>query len=326
MTKDKRLSIVAVEQKHLSDENKKSKLERKQDARTKFDRLWIDNPSQFNPERNCMERERLNRTLDLLTRHTEIAGKRVVDLGCGKGIIAERLQAKGATVDAVDVSDIALQDLKKSSSLNPVQDFVPFTKLEDGAYSLVLSTELIGYLPKNERRLYFSELARLVQSDGFVICSTGLDIYTDDALQAFVDLFETEFHPIEWTLASHAFLISIINFLKTSEKFGLISKDQNLRQEELRKLKGLKQLWYRLNTSRFIGTIRQCIGYAIKPILTLFEQNRSLMLWLEKMCKLLKSNHGISHVIVIGQRRPLVIPTREELAAVEPKHKRQVWE
>lgn len=331
---DKRLSIVAVEQKSQdSPDRGNSKLNRRQTAQAKFNQLWLDNPNQFDPERNCIERERLKRTLELLKRHVGITGKYAVDLGCGRGTLAKLLKAEGAVVDAVDISNVALKPLKDASvkennpgKINAIEDFVPATKLADDSYDIVLSTELIGYLPKEERRLYFAELSRLVKTDGYVICSTGLDIHTDDALQAFVDLVETEFHPLEWRLSSHAFLISIKNFLKTPENYAKGSKDQNFRQQEIAKRRGFKRYWYQLNSSWFPGVIWKLVSYFTNPVLNLFEQNRTLMLLLENLCRVLKSNSGISHVIFIGQRRPLIIPTQEELMAIEPKHKRQVWE
>lgn len=324
---DKRLSIVAVEQRSQDSTDKgNSRLNRRQATQTKFDQLWLTDPEQFDPERNCIERERLKRTLGLLKRHVEINGKHAVDLGCGNGTVSKLLKAEGAAVDAVDISDVALKPLKDVSDIKAIQDYIPSTKLADDGYDIVLSTELIGYLPKEERRLYFAELSRLVKTDGFVICSTGLDIHTEDALQAFVDLVETEFHPLEWTLSSHAFLINIKDFLKVPENYAKGSNDQNLRQKQIAKRRGVKRYWYKLNSSWLVGGIWDLVSYLTAPILNLFEQNQTLMLWLEKLCRTLKSNGGISHVIFIGQRRPLIIPTPEELMAIEPKHKRQVWE
>lgn len=323
---DKRLSIVAVEQKSHVSAEKQKRISRRQAAKEKFNQLWLKDSAQFDPERNCIERERLKRTLELLRQHTEISGKKAVDLGCGQGVLAKLLQAEGATVDAVDISDVALDSLKGAPRINPIEGYVPTTKLADDAYDIVLSTELIGYLPKEERRLYFAELSRLVKTDGFVICSTGLDIHTDDALQAFVDLVETEFHPLEWTLSSHAFLINIKDFLKIPENYAQAGSDLNLRQKQIAKRKGLKRYGYQLNSSWLVSRLWKLVSYAATPVLNLFEQNQKLMCMLEKLCRTLKSNGGISHAIFIGQRRPLVIPTQEELMAIEPKHKRQVWE
>lgn len=324
---NKRLAIVAIEQKQPDGSplpNRKGN--RRQSLQARFDKLWQENPSQFDPQRNCMERERLLRTVELLKKYTPIGNKRVVDLGCGMGILSRLLKDEGAIVDAVDISEMPLNELKEITGITPLQDLVPVTKLEDDRYDIVLSTDLIGYLPKDERRLYFSELSRLVKSDGYVICSTGLDINTEDALQPFVELVETEFHPLEWTLSSHAFLIHLIRLFKTPGDFAKGGKDKEFRSVKTSERKGFNRYWYRLNSSWPLSLLWKLISFGANPIVNLLEQNRTLMLYLEKACRLLKSSGGISHVIFIGQRRPLVIPTREELMAIEPKHKRQVWE
>lgn len=324
---DKRLAIIAVDQKSQNSTlTGNRRLNRREAAQSKFDQLWLEDPAQFDPERNCIERERLKRTLELLKRHTTVTGKRAIDLGCGSGVFTKLIQSEGAVVDAVDISDIALKSLKNCSEINAIQDLVPTTKLTDDSYDIVISTELIGYLPKEERRLYFSELSRLVKPDGYVICSTGLDIHTEEALQAFVDLVETEFHPIEWTLSSHAFSISIKDLLKAPDAFAKGSKEQAFRQQQAAKRNGLGRYWYQLNSSWLIGPLWKMVSFLTNPLFKLMDQNRSLMLGLEKFCRAFKSNSGISHVIFIGQRRPLIVPSAEELMAIEPKHKRQVWE
>ena len=63
---------------------------KRQELEAKFDRQWLENPRQFDPDRNCIERERLKRTWELLLKHTHIKGKRAVDLGCGGGVFPQR--------------------------------------------------------------------------------------------------------------------------------------------------------------------------------------------------------------------------------------------
>ncbi|MGZ3633248.1 MAG: hypothetical protein ACXWM7_02830 [Parachlamydiaceae bacterium] len=46
----------------------------------------------------------------------------------------------------------------------------------------------------------------------------------------------------------------------------------------------------------------------------------------ERLCRTLNPESGISHVTFIGQRRPIKIPTQEELMAIVPKQKRLIWE
>lgn len=210
---DKRLSIIATEQKNENAQFQFNKANKRQALQAKFDRLWLENPKQFDPGRNCMEEERLKRTLELILRHTSLAGKRAVDLGCGHGVFAKMLADQGVVVDAVDISANALKPLKEDSyrNIRTVQDMLPQTLLEDETYDLVISTEVIAYLPESERRLYFAELSRLVKSDGFVISSTAFDINTIGGFETFEALTETEFQILEWVFSYHAFLIRMKN-------------------------------------------------------------------------------------------------------------------
>lgn len=324
-----KLQIIAGDGNSQSSQTKPTgKNAKRQELQAKFDQKWLENPRQFDPERNCIERERLQRTWNLLIKHAEIKDKRAVDLGCGGGDFAKMLAGAGAKVDAVDVSGNALKivQLYNCDSINTLQDVVPETKLADDQYDLVISTELLGYLPQHERRLYFAELSRLVKPDGFVICSTSLDIYTEDALQNFGTLVESEFHPKEWLFSYHALLIRIKNFFEMPGRFARGHQDSEYRIEQINARSSFSQWWYKVNSSKILGPFWKLVQAASTPLANIFKDNRALMLNFEKICRFISNEAGISHVIFIGQRRPLIFPTKEELMAFEPKHKRQVWE
>ncbi len=325
--KDK-LKIIAVDENIRSNGSPTSTKTRRQELQAKFDRQWLENPRQFDPERNCIEKERLKRTWELLLKHTSIKGKRAVDLGCGGGVFAQMLAAAGASVDAVDISSNALKVVTKyeSDKITTVQDMMPNTRLDDDSYDIVISTELLGYLPRGERRLYFAELSRLVKADGFVISSTSFDIDTEDALQTFWALVETEFHPIEWVFSHHTFFIRVKNFLKIPSKFANGYQDESYREKQVKSRTSVSKWWYKINSSKVLGPIWNIVQMASVPVLNIFKNKRSIMLRFEKICRFFCSESGISHAVFIGQRRPFEVPTKEEIVAVEPKQKRQVWE
>ncbi len=184
---------------------------RRQEAQAYFDRLWLVDAESMNPLRNCMERERLDRTVRLAKSHVALDHKRVVDLGCAAGVMTRMLRDEDTQIDAVDISGNALKKLKEQDMTNilPVQDYVPMTTLKDDAYDLVVCTELIADLKPQEYRLLISELARLVKPEGYVVCSTAVDINSEDALQKFRDLAETELQIDEWVVSYHRLYIRI---------------------------------------------------------------------------------------------------------------------
>ncbi|MBA3238827.1 MAG: class I SAM-dependent methyltransferase [Parachlamydiaceae bacterium] len=274
-----------------------------------------------------MEEERLKRTLELILRYTFIEGKQIVDLGCGHGIFSRKLAAEGALVDAVDISANALKPLKEDSlkNIRPIQDLIPQTLLEDDSYDLVVSTDAIAYLPEQERRLYFAELSRLVKSDGFVICSTGIDIDTVGGFEAFEALAETEFQILEWIFSYHAFFIRIKNLLKRPERFVKGYQDKAFRMREASLHSSMGSSWYRFNSSLLMGPLWALVNLITHPLLQFLDKNRTIMLWLEKLCRVINQDGGLSHALFIGIRRPLKIQAQEE-PPVPMQQKRRVWE
>ena len=64
---------------------------------------WWDPESEFKPLHQINHLR-----LDWIDTNASIAGKKVVDIGCGGGILAESMAARGAQVTGVDLSDKAL--------------------------------------------------------------------------------------------------------------------------------------------------------------------------------------------------------------------------
>ncbi len=301
------------------------RLGRRKEAEARFDRLWLVNPEQFNPLRNIMERERIARTLELLKPHLDLKGKKVADLGCGGGVLTRAVQELGAQVDAVDISNNALKHLS-GDAIQPFQDYVPMTLLKDDTYDLVICTELIGYLPKEEHRMLFSELARLVKPDGFVLFSSAMDINSMNPVQQFVDLAETELKLEAWRFSYHLCWIRLKDFFMAPARFAKAWRDPEYRQRALMQRRHLSLFWFRLNSHAFPGILWSVIQIPSAPIVKLLKTNHTLLNALEKLCRFFWSDPGISHAIFIGKRRPLYIPPPENELPRETKHKKQVWE
>lgn len=328
---DKRLNIIAIDQNR--DPQNKSKFygstkARRLENQAYFDRIWLIDPEHFDPTRNCMEIERLNRTMRLLEEYRNLKDKNVTDLGCGSGVLSRRMRDAGGTVTSVDISSNALKILKKNDTTNihPVQDYVPKTSLKDDSYDLVVCTELIAHLPPDEYRLLFSELTRLVKADGYIICSSSMDIDSTDALQRFADMAETEIQIDRWILSWHRLYIRIKDFFTAPSRFVRASKDHEYRLHELKSRYGVSRWWFRINSTSLPAGFWFLFQYVFKPFVLLLKKNRSVLLFLEKICKFIWSEFGISHAIFIGKRRPLFEKLPSDEIPREIKHKKQVWE
>src|SRR5690554_2582176 len=74
---------------------------------SKFEELasrWWDPHSEFRPLHDINPLR-----LDYIDNHAGLAGKRVVDVGCGGGILSESMAARGATVTGIDMGETPLQ-------------------------------------------------------------------------------------------------------------------------------------------------------------------------------------------------------------------------
>ena len=132
---------------------------------------WWDPTSEFRPlhEINPLRLEWINARVPL-------AGKRVVDVGCGGGILAESIAKKGATVTGIDLSEKALKvaDLHSLESGVPVRyEYISAEDLaarEPGQYDVVTCMEMLEHVP--DPAAVVKACATLVKPGGHVFFST----------------------------------------------------------------------------------------------------------------------------------------------------------
>lgn len=292
-------------------------------VRAKFDRLWSVDPEQFNPKRNCLERERLQRTFALLP--SSLEKMKAADLGSGSGVMSRRLRDLGAVVDAVDIAKTPLEALQGEKNIRPLCEYVPKTSLEDDHYDLLLCTDLIAHLPENEYRLLFSELARILKPTGTLVCSSPLDFHSDDALQRFAALAESEFVIEEWKFSYHLLYIRLKDFFEAPIRFACAKRDPEYRKRQLDLRKGLSRKWFRLNSHPLPGLFWGGASWVLQPVARGIRQSRSLLIALENLSRFFWSDAGITHAIFRAKRRTLEnIP--EDERPIERKQKKQIWE
>ncbi|MGH8850818.1 MAG: bifunctional 2-polyprenyl-6-hydroxyphenol methylase/3-demethylubiquinol 3-O-methyltransferase UbiG [Casimicrobiaceae bacterium] len=105
-----------------------------------------------------------------------LAGKTVVDIGCGGGILAEAMGEAGASVVGIDLSEPALavarlHQLESKSSVAYRQIAAEVLSREQPAvFDLVTCMELLEHVPDPESMI--AACARLVRPGGTVVCST----------------------------------------------------------------------------------------------------------------------------------------------------------
>ena len=132
---------------------------------------WWDPTSEFRPlhEINPLRLEWINARAPL-------AGKKVLDVGCGGGILAESMARKGANVTGIDLSEKALKvaDLHSLESGVPVRyELIAAEALaarEPGQYDVVTCMEMLEHVP--DPAAIVQACATLVRPGGKVFFST----------------------------------------------------------------------------------------------------------------------------------------------------------
>ncbi|HZW20217.1 bifunctional 2-polyprenyl-6-hydroxyphenol methylase/3-demethylubiquinol 3-O-methyltransferase UbiG [Noviherbaspirillum sp.] len=132
---------------------------------------WWDPTSEFRPlhEINPLRLEWINARAPL-------AGKNVVDIGCGGGILAESMAKKGAKVTGIDLSEKALKVADLHSLESGVQvryELISAEQLaarEPGSFDVVTCMEMLEHVP--DPAAVVKACATLVKPGGHVFFST----------------------------------------------------------------------------------------------------------------------------------------------------------
>jgi 2-polyprenyl-6-hydroxyphenyl methylase/3-demethylubiquinone-9 3-methyltransferase len=96
---------------------------------------WWDPTSEFKPLHAINPLR-----LDWIQKHTEIQGKKVLDVGCGGGILTESLAKIGAHAKGIDLSEKALKVAEYISAEN-------LANKEAGQYDVVTCMEMLEHVP-----------------------------------------------------------------------------------------------------------------------------------------------------------------------------------
>lgn len=132
---------------------------------------WWDKTSEFRPlhEINPL---RLNYINDAVA----LKGKRVLDVGCGGGILSESMAEKGAKVTGIDLGEKALKVAQLHSLESGVEIDYRLVSAEDlaahaaGTYDVVTCLEMLEHVP--DPASIVQACAQLVKPGGHIFFST----------------------------------------------------------------------------------------------------------------------------------------------------------
>ena len=140
----------------------------------KFDGLaarWWDTEGDFKPLHDINPARSA-----YIDRHAPLAGQRVLDIGCGGGILAETMTGLGASVTAIDMAEaplaVARLHLKKSGLAVDYrrETAEAHAAANPGAYDVVTCLEMLEHVP--DPSAVVAACAQLVKPGGAVFFST----------------------------------------------------------------------------------------------------------------------------------------------------------
>jgi 2-polyprenyl-6-hydroxyphenyl methylase/3-demethylubiquinone-9 3-methyltransferase len=140
----------------------------------KFSQLahrWWDPNSEFKPLHDINPLR-----LDWIDDLAQLAGKKVLDVGCGGGLLSEGMAAKGAAVTGIDLSDKALGvarlHLLESNRTVDYRNISAeaLAAEQTGCYDIVTCMEMLEHVPNPASTI--AACAALVKPDGHVFFST----------------------------------------------------------------------------------------------------------------------------------------------------------
>lgn len=132
---------------------------------------WWDPNSEFKPLHDINPLR-----LQWVDNHVGLAGKNVVDVGCGGGILAESMAERGAQVTGIDLSEKALKvarlHLLETGQRVDYQyvSAEEFATRHEGEFDAVTCMEMLEHVP--DPASIVQACARLIKPDGWVFLST----------------------------------------------------------------------------------------------------------------------------------------------------------
>jgi 2-polyprenyl-6-hydroxyphenyl methylase / 3-demethylubiquinone-9 3-methyltransferase len=131
----------------------------------------------WNPYGKCKPLHDINPLrFEFIKRHIDLHDKRILDIGCGGGILTESLAEEGAKTIGIDLSEEALhvaqlhakeRELCINYILTSAEDF---TKEQQASFDIITCMELLEHVPDPESLIH--ACTKLVKPGGQVFFST----------------------------------------------------------------------------------------------------------------------------------------------------------
>ncbi|NOZ26422.1 MAG: methyltransferase domain-containing protein [Chloroflexi bacterium] len=137
---------------------------------------WLEtSPKDYDRGIQILTLGRLGRLKEKIVREYVRAGARVLEIGCGTGVLAARMARQGAVVAGIDASPAMLAEARRRIAAEGLGDHVTLrhmdaTRIEDefppASFDLIVSTLVFSELPPDEQRYVLDACAGLLAPGG----------------------------------------------------------------------------------------------------------------------------------------------------------------
>jgi len=143
--------------------------------------------------------------IDLVSTYSKLAtGKMALDIACGMGRHSRYLAQEGFSVDALDISSVAISNLQNIPNINAKEVDFDTYRLEKNKYDLIVCTYFL------ERRLFLQMLDAL-RDRGLILIETFLH-HSDNERKSSNPAFRLNEGELEATFDDRCELLHIVEF------------------------------------------------------------------------------------------------------------------
>ena len=137
---------------------------------------------------NPYHKHRLEVIIDLIPEELFLKGSRIIDFGCGDGVLFPVFLEKGVDIFGIDISENMIElGKKRLSQMNlPTNNLIVagvnyFKNFESNSLDGILSFNTLAYLTDEEEKVFYTEAQRTIKPNGFLAVSHSnelFDLYT----------------------------------------------------------------------------------------------------------------------------------------------------
>lgn len=131
----------------------------------------------WDPEGPMRMLHRMNPTrLEFINQHSSLKQKKILDVGCGAGLLSEAMAKQGATVDAIDMADEVIDAAKQHANDHSIPIDYQVANINDWAkthqthYDIITCLECLEHVP--EPNVMIKQCAACLKPGGKLFLST----------------------------------------------------------------------------------------------------------------------------------------------------------